>query len=138
MRWSLLFMSFLFGCSAQQPSDPAVLQGVVWISQNASDGKPAASLRFGADGQVHGNDGCNRLFGQAVVGTRIDLSQVATTRMACMHGRDAAFWAAFAQHDRWRVRSNELQLLKGKKVIWRLVGEVPESDHLEQEAEEKE
>lgn len=111
--------------------------GLIWISTTAVEAKPAASLQFETGGAVQGSDGCNRLFGTAQIGERIDLSKVATTRMACIHGRDSAFWAAFNQHDRWRVRGDELQLLKGKKVIWTFEGTAPESDSMDNQTEEK-
>lgn len=128
----------LAACSSQRPVDPASLQGLIWTSTTAADEKPAASLQFESGGGVKGTDGCNRLFGTAIIAERIDLSRVATTRMACMHGRDSAFWAAFNQHDRWRIRGEELQLMQGKKVIWRFVGQAPDSENMEEQGEEKE
>ena len=48
----------------------------------------APSLEFGADGRVHGTDGCNRLFGSwSIQGTRITLTDMASTKMYC-HGVD--------------------------------------------------
>jgi heat shock protein HslJ len=137
MRLGTILLFVLAACSTQRPSDPAALQGMVWTSISAADEKPAASLRFEAGGAVEGTDGCNRLFGTAVVGTRIDLSKVASTRMACVHGRDSAFWAAFNRHDHWRIRGEELQLLQGKKVIWRFEGQAPANDTVEERDEEK-
>lgn len=131
-------MFVLAGCSTQRLPDPAALQEMVWTSITASDEKPAASLQFEAGGAVTGTDGCNRLFGTAIIGERIDMSQVATTRMACVHARDSAFWEAFKQHDSWRIRGEELQLLQGKKVIWRFVGQAPDSETVEPQGPEKE
>lgn len=138
MRFGTILLFVFAACSTQRLSDPAALQGMIWNSTTAADAKPAASLQFGAGGEVTGTDGCNRIFGTAVIGERIDMSKVATTRMACIYGRDSAFWAAFAQHDRWRIRGEELQLLQGKKVIWRFVGQAPESESVEEQGEEKE
>ena len=39
---------------------------------------------FGADGRVNGTDGCNRLFGGwSIQGTRITLTDMASTKMYC-------------------------------------------------------
>ncbi|MBA4304820.1 MAG: hypothetical protein C0424_11395 [Sphingobacteriaceae bacterium] len=138
MRLRYLLLLTLAACVSQRPADPADLQGIIWTSTTAADEKPAATLQFESGGAVQGSDGCNRLFGTALIGERIDLSKVATTRMACIHGRDSAFWAAFNLHDRWRVRGDELQLLKGKKIIWTFDGQAPQNDTESSEAEERE
>lgn len=43
------------------------------------------SLQFSTDGRISGADGCNRLMGSYSAGRdTLNLSQIATTRMACM------------------------------------------------------
>ena len=49
------------------------------------------SLRFGADGEVSGADGCNRIHGRyATEGSALSFSAMASTRMGCTQGEALA------------------------------------------------
>ena len=65
------------------------------------------------DQRFGGSGGCNALLGSyRVDGERLELSQAATTLMACPEGMatEAAFTAALAQVRTWRVRGEHLEL----------------------------
>lgn len=127
----LIALSLLFctACALQSSSNPYALYNHNWISQTEDSEKPLANFKLLANGKFLGNDGCNRFNGQMTVGKRLEKDKVAVTKMLCQHGRDDAFWKAFDEHDNWRIRGDQLQLHKGKKVIWRFEREqLPEDD----------
>ena len=85
--------------------------------------QPFPYIGFGADGQVHGNAGCNRITGsvdpKAKPGT-IDLSQLGSTMMMCPNMEvEREVFAALASVTRYRYLStNQMALCgKGKKPI---------------------
>lgn len=130
-RWILLFV--LVACASQKHTMPEQLYGHGW---ETGDGSTSARFTISNNRKVVGNDGCNRIFGQVLVEKRLDFSKVASTRMACEHGQDRLFWDAIQAHDRWRIRNDELQLLKGKKVVLRLQKVDQAADKANSEAEE--
>jgi copper homeostasis protein (lipoprotein) len=65
------------------------------------------------DGRFGGSGGCNRLIGSyRVDGNQLELSQAATTMMACPEGMEteAAFTAALPKVKTWRVIGEHLEL----------------------------
>lgn len=130
-RW--FFFLLLTACASQQAAEPDVLYNHNWLADSAGMN---ARISIKSTGQLQGSDGCNRLFGQVTVGKRLDFSKVASTKMACQHGHDRAFWDALQKHETWRIRNDELQLLQGKKVILRFRKDAPAADQLNSETEE--
>lgn len=108
-----------------QPAGPPLLETEWRLASGASSAVPEnnpASLRFGANQRLSGSDGCNRLMGSyALEGARLTFSQMATTRMACPNsqGRDAAFSAALARVDAWRIQGGVLELLADGAAVLR-------------------
>jgi heat shock protein HslJ len=85
-----------------------------------------AYLELNADeSRFTGNAGCNRMFGAVdVQGRRIDFSNVATTKMACVDPRvrrvETNFVKALENVDRFRLRQNSLELIDRNRVVARL------------------
>lgn len=130
-RW--LFFLLLTACASQSNTDPKLLYQQRW---QAGESPGIAWFVLQADGRVQGHDGCNRFFGKVNVSQRLDFGQVASTKMACQHQNDRRFWEAVQNHDRWRSRNDELQLLQGKKVIFRFQKVAQAADEVNAEAEE--
>lgn len=75
-----------------------------------------------------GNTGCNRMFGSVYVqGRRIDLSNIGTTRMACLQPRvritETAFVRALENADRFRQQGNSLEFYDRNRLLMRFVAE---------------
>lgn len=77
------------------------------------------SLRFG-DSSLSGTDGCNRLTGgYKVQGSKIQLSQIASTRMMCMDGMELTnnFNQALSQVSRYKVTNQDLELFNSDNKV---------------------
>ena len=81
------------------------------------------SLQFSNDGRVSGADGCNRLMGSYTAGRdTLNLSQLASTRMACPANKDLAsqkFNENLAKVTHYQVYGKTLKLLdrQGNAVL---------------------
>ena len=80
------------------------------------------SLHFSSDNRVSGADGCNRIMGSYTVGRdTLNLSQLATTRMACLNNTaiPAKFNEALGQVTHYQVYNKTLKLLdrQGNPVL---------------------
>ena len=105
-----------------------------------------AYLELNADQtRFSGNAGCNRMFGTANVrGTRVDLSNIGTTRMACADRRlqrlETEFIRALENVDRFDRRGNTLDLYVRRRVVMRFnapTKQAPEDPRSELRLEEK-
>ena len=116
----LLALGLAAGCGgdAGSSSDPATLEGVVWVLQTGLDvdgwEAVAPDATFEAE-TVSGSTGCNRYNGPYTVdGDTLEIGVLATTRMACAPPADAvelAYLAAFEQVAAWSTEDGELVLL---------------------------
>jgi putative lipoprotein len=116
----LLALGLAAGCGgdAESSSEPAALEGVVWVLQAGLDvdgwEAVAPDATFEAE-TVSGTTGCNRYTGPYTVdGDALEIGVLATTRMACAPPADAvelAYIAAFEQVAQWRAEDGELVLL---------------------------
>ena len=95
----LFFLLFLAGIAlvnlrSIQPDpespvlEPSQLIGPIWRSTHLGemrmDDDTAAFIQFGGDGEISGNAGCNRFFGNWGLSAGIlELGQLGVTRMAC-------------------------------------------------------
>lgn len=131
--YRLFLLLWLTACASQSQTDPKPLYQQRW---QASESQATAWFVLQADGRVQGNDGCNRFFGKVSINQRLDFGQVASTKMACQQQNDRLFWEAVQKHDRWRIRNDELQLLQGKKVIFRFQKLAQAADETNRDAEE--
>jgi heat shock protein HslJ len=98
--WVYLLFLTISGCAAG-PDAGSVPAGSVtsgtWVLESLG-GNPVAglaehlpTLRFGADGEVSGADGCNRIHGRyATDGPALSFSALASTRMGCTQGEALA------------------------------------------------
>lgn len=141
MRNLLLFLSlFVFSCQSQRLPEVAEILHHQWEATKISGTTKMPGFSIPPNMRVQGSDGCNRFMAQAKVDSRVAFEQVAGTKMACAHGVDKVFWTAIDQHDRWRIKKGNLQLLKGRKVLMTfaskpkpeaeadMVGEIEESE----------
>jgi heat shock protein HslJ len=81
--------------------------------------------------RVSGSGGCNRLAGSyEVSGDHLKFTQIAMTRMACIHGGDTegAFVKALDQVAAWKVSGGKLLLMDADQhVVAKFSGIQPES-----------
>lgn len=116
------------GCESM-PSSPHVtenlqqLQNRTWIAtqigttaiQTTPSANHIPSIQFDeATKRVSGSDGCNRIMGSYTAGTdTLQLSQLATTRMACMNNNniDRHYNEALAKVTHYQVFGKTLKLL---------------------------
>ena len=99
------------------------LQNRTWIAtqiatttiQTTPSANHIPSIQFDeATKRVSGSDGCNRIMGSYTAGTdTLQLSQLATTRMACMNNNniDRHYNAALAKVTHYQVFGKTLKLL---------------------------
>lgn len=128
MRNLLLLLSlFVFSCQSQRLPEVAEILHHQWEATKISGTTKVPSFSISPNMRVQGSDGCNRFMAQAKVDGRVAFEQVAGTKMACAHGADKVFWEAIDQHDRWRIKKGNLQLLKGRKVLMTFVSK-PKAD----------
>lgn len=123
----------LAACSTSGSADQAAdLAGrsLMWADGITSECEVPPTITFGADGKVSGNAGCNHLLGTwTMEGTKIDLSQLGTTRRMCapaiMQMEDAFLQnlgkVAFATADGDNVRLLDAE----HKLVMTLVPEKP-------------
>jgi heat shock protein HslJ len=116
----LLALGLAAGCGgdAGSSSDPATLEGVVWVLGSGLDVDGWEAVAPDAtfeEETVSGSTGCNRYTGPYTVdGDTLEIGVLATTRMACAPPADAvelAYIAAFEQVAQWRTEGGELVLL---------------------------
>lgn len=81
-------------------------------------------------GRVSGSGGCNRLMGgYELNGNNLKFTQMATTRMACLHGgkTEAQFLDALNQVSTWKIANGGLALLDANQhVLARFTAYMPE------------
>ena len=81
--------------------------------------------------RVSGSGGCNRLMGgYELSGDHLKFTQVAMTRMMCLHGRDteSGFAKALNQVTSWKIADGKLLLKDAdQRVLAKFSGVVPES-----------
>ncbi|MCB1675449.1 MAG: META domain-containing protein [Halioglobus sp.] len=123
--WTLIperFIAIFPGESCGTPLAAASLKNTYWrltrIAAGAAeryDGQRVAHLVFREDGAVSGSDGCNSLNGQFRTAGEggLDLTHMASTRMACAHGMEQAlhFTQALQNVAAYRIEGSHLELL---------------------------
>lgn len=118
MRYLLFLASLLLlSCSSQRVPELGEILHHHWEASKIAGTTKVPHFTIAPNLQASGSDGCNRFKGQVQIDRRIAFNQLASTKMACAHGVDQAFWKAVDQHDRWRIKKGKLQLLKGRKVL---------------------
>ena len=119
---------------------------LVQLNGSAVPNSSNAYLELNADqSRFSGNAGCNRMFGTALVrGTRVDLSNIGTTKMACADRRlqrlETEFVRALENVDRFDRRGNTLELYVRRRVVMRfnaLTKQVPEDPQGDVRLEDK-
>lgn len=114
-----------FGMQAAGANHKAVLVPLektewklVWVSGAKIEvGTPRQVAYFQLDPDTHrvsGSGGCNRLMGgYELNGNHLKFTQMASTRMACLHGGDteAQFLQALDQVSTWKIGGGTLSLM---------------------------
>ena len=137
MRWWIPLLIVLAGCAAPRSTPDAPpsamaspLVGPQWTlvligTDERWQGERPAHFTLSPDGSVLrlvGSDGCNRLRGKVLLGEgrRIEVSDLATTRMACEQAQAAQVGAMLRQayrylidHDRLVRRGRDRRILGG-------------------------
>lgn len=104
------------------------LQGTYWKLEDIAnkpvtegDEQQEAHLIFSPEGgRVSGSGGCNRLTSSyRVDGHTMRFGDIASTRMACMHGAETEsnFLAALEQVRGWKITGQRLELADGNGKI---------------------
>ena len=102
-------------------ADGTPLQGSIWRMA----GEPERSISFSAGGKVSGRGGCNRYFGRYTqVGSKLRISNIGATRMACdktRMGAESAFFELLRATRNFTIEGKTLSLLgSGKSVLVKL------------------
>jgi heat shock protein HslJ len=108
---------------------------LIWLGRTQIEaGTPQQMPYFQLDPEGHrvsGSGGCNRLAGgYEVSGDHLKFTQIAMTRMACIHGGDTedAFVKALDQVAAWKISGGKLLLMDaGQHVVAKFSGYTPES-----------
>ena len=108
---------------------------LIWLSGAKIDiGAPMQIPYIQLDPQSHrvsGSGGCNRLMGgYELSGDHLKFTQMAMTRMACLHGGDteSSFVKALDQVTSWKIVGDKLLLMDaGQHVLAKFSGVTPES-----------
>jgi len=125
VRVSLLLLAVGFGLQAAAVKHKVVLVSLektewklVWLSGQKIDvAAPRQVPYLQLDPDTHhvsGSGGCNRLAGgYELNGNSLKFTQMATTRMACLHGGDteAKFLDALGQVSSWKIGGGALSLM---------------------------
>ena len=97
---------------------------LVWLSRTKIEaGTPQQMPYFQLDPDSHrvsGSGGCNRLMGSyEVAGDHLKFTQMAMTRMACIHGGDTEtnFSKALDQVTQWRIVKGKLLLMDADQHV---------------------
>jgi heat shock protein HslJ len=106
-------------CEAAGQATGTGLAGTTWRAETIM-GRPVIdssvpTITFEADGRVHGQGGCNRYFGAAMVaGEQVSFGPVGSTRMACapaLMEQEARFFRALKSAERWSLDEHGLLLI---------------------------
>ena len=125
--WPVLLLVCLISCRRAQPADP--LAGTLWVATECLGQKPVTgttlTLSFDS-GQVRGSSGCNTYFGSyRVSAKRIDVEQLASTKMACQEPgvmqQEGAFLASLGEVDTFRQEEGRLELVRpdGQTLVFK-------------------
>ena len=116
----ILFFGLLsFGGCAKTAAEPSLTE-TLWQLSGAGEGQ-VPSVRFGPDGKVTGNGGCNRFSGTyRVDGDRITIGpRLVTTRMMCRGKMETErkFLHALTAVTRWDIERGSLHLRDDAKTV---------------------
>lgn len=97
---------------------------LMWLSgTKIESGTPQQMPYFQLDPESHrvsGSGGCNRLMGgYELAGDHLKFTQMAMTRMACIHGADTEtnFSKALDQVTQWRISKGKLLLMDAEQHV---------------------
>ena len=116
----LLSLALMLGCVT-----PAAVDGLrerdwtlVWVSgfESMPSGVATPTIRFGADGRMTGNAGCNRASaGYTAEGDRLTFDAVMSTKRACVdpqgNALERAYLDALEATRGYRIADGQLELL---------------------------
>jgi heat shock protein HslJ len=108
---------------------------LVWLGRTKIEsGTPQQAPYIQLDPESHrvsGSGGCNRLSGgYELAGNHLKFTQMAMTRMACIHGGDTEtnFVKALDEVTAWKIANGKLLLMDADQhVVAKFVGVTPEA-----------
>jgi len=121
-----LLLLALLACR-RASADP--LAGTLWVVTSCLGQEPVLGTTLTvsfSDGQVRGSSGCNTYFGSyRVSGSRIDVEQLASTKMACQEPgvmqQEGAFLASLREVYTYRLEEGRLELVRpdGQTLVFK-------------------
>lgn len=122
----------LTACTAVTSTQNADLAGrsLMWADGATEECEVPPSIKFGADGKVSGNTGCNLLVGGwTLQGDKLDLSQLGSTRRMCgpeLMKMEDAFLSNLGKTVYVETEGDKVRLLDAeRKLVMTLVPEAP-------------
>lgn len=130
MRWMMLTLATIVGCSTMPAANEEFRDrdwSLVWVEgfDSMPSGVAMPTIRFGTDGRLSGNAGCNRAGADYTVdGNQLTIAAVISTKRACIDPRGNALESAYLQAvdatRSYRIANGQLELLDaGGKVVAR-------------------
>lgn len=99
----------------------------IWIIETLNDNPVAQTVGKDKVPQIEihldemkffGNGGCNNIFGKLkVYGSKINFSEIGSTRMMCQNSIEPDFLTALKNTDSWKIENNRLYLIQDGKTI---------------------
>jgi heat shock protein HslJ len=129
MRWMMLTLAIV-GCSAMPSANEEFRDrdwSLVWVEgfDSMPGGVATPTIRFGTDGRLSGNAGCNRAGATYTVdGGQLTIAALISTKRACIDPQGNALERAYLQAVEgtrsYRIDDNQLELVDaGGKVVAR-------------------
>lgn len=122
----------LTACTAVTSTQNADLAGrsLMWADGATEECEVPPSIKFGADGKVSGNAGCNLLVGGwTLQSDKLDLSQLGSTRRMCgpeLMKMEDAFLSNLGKTVYVETEGDKVRLLDAeRKLVMTLVPEAP-------------
>jgi heat shock protein HslJ len=119
-----------------EPAPSFDLAGTNWVLSTLNGAQPLEgtilTLRFGADGDASGTDGCNRFMTTFTQdGANLTINPAAGTMMMCpepegVMEQAAAYTAALAQTTSFTANDRQLALLAGNQILATFVADIQE------------
>lgn len=122
----VLILATVFGCATPLANGSFRDRDwmLVWVEgfDSMPSGAATPTIRFGSDGRMSGNTGCNRASaGYTAEGDRLTIDAVASTKRACLdpqgNALERAYLEAVEATSGYRITNGELELLDASGKI---------------------
>ena len=130
MRLMILILVTTLACTTTPATDAGLRDrdwSLVWVEgfDSLPAGVATPTIRFGSDGRIAGNTGCNRAgAAYTVEGNRLTIDALISTKRACLdpqgNALEFAYIRAVEGTESYRIANGELELLDASgKVVAR-------------------